>query len=167
MTVGTLTRLCINDSLLAQSVPPASLAQYQSLPNLHSSRPGKPNRMPRMGLSRLVNNCPSKPPRFQSSTSSSSSSSSSSSTKRSESGVQERSRITTSTTALLNRSNTLAGWQDRAKIPSPDLRTFRGSSCCSDTSSGVYSATSASVSLVESEAARDRRCLVTVNGQLL
>ena len=162
VTVGTLTRLCINDSLLAQSVPPASLAQYQSLPNLHSSRPGKPNRMPRMGLSRLVNNCPSKPPRFQSS-----SSSSSSSTKRSESGVQERSRITTSTTALLNRSNTLAGWQDRAKIPSPDLRTFRGSSCCSDTSSGVYSATSASVSLVESEAARDRRCLVTVNGQLL
>ena len=154
MTVGTLTRLCINDSLLP--VPSAGLAQYQSLPNLNSSRAeragaGKQSKMPHMGLSRLVN-CPSKPPRFQSSSSST---------------WQERSRITTSTTALLNRSNTLAGWQDRAKIPSPDLRTFRGSSCCSDTSSGVYSATSASVSLVESEAARDRRCLVTVNGQLL
>ena len=154
MTVGTLTRLCINDSLLP--VAPPCLTQYQSLPNLHSSRAdragaGKPSKMPHMGLSRLVN-CPSKPPRFQSTSSST---------------WQERSRITTSTTALLNRSNTLAGWQDRTKIPSPDLRTFRGSSCCSDTSSGVYSATSASVSMVESEAVRERRYNVTVNGQLL
>ena len=100
--------------------------------------------MPHMGLSRLVNTSPSKPPRFQSSSSS----------------WQERSRITTSTAALLNRSNTLAGWQDRT---SPDIRTFRGSSCCSDTSSGVYSATSASV-MVEGE---DRGYNVTVNGQLL
>ena len=105
--------------------------------------------MPHMGLSRLVNTSPSKPPRLQSSSSS----------------WQERSRITTSTAALLSRSNTTAGWQDRNKVPSPslDIRTFRGSSCCSDTSSGVYSATSASV-MVEGE---DRGYNVTVNGQLL
>lgn len=153
VTVGTLTRLCINDSLIP--VPPSSLNQYQSLPNLNSrvgerGVAGKQNKMPHMGLSRLVN-CPSKPPRFQSSAST----------------WQERSRITTSTTALLNRSNTLAGWQDRNKIPSPDMRTFRGSSCSSDTSSGVYSATSASVSMVESEGGSERRYNVTVNGQLL
>ena len=50
VTVGTLTRLCINDSLLP--VPPEpSLTQYQSLPNLTSSRAerggaGKQNKMP-------------------------------------------------------------------------------------------------------------------------
>ena len=128
VTVGTLTRLCINDTLLPVNQS-ACLTQYQSLPNLNIPRTerqtGKHNKMPHMGLSRLVNS-PSKLPAWQ-----------------------ERSRITTSTATLLNRSNTM----DKG-------RTFRETSCCSDTSSGVFSE-------AEGQERIDRRHQVTVNGQLL
>ena len=125
VTVGGLTRLCINDT---DTFPPVSLTQYQSLPNLNTRTDRQTKlKMPRMGLSRLVNS-PSKLPTWQ-----------------------ERSRITTSTAALLSRSNTMDSRLDR---------TVRESSCCSETSSGVFSETG-------SLQRTNRTCYVTVNGQLL
>ena len=84
-----------------------------------------------------------------------------------------RSRITTSTSVLLNRSNTSVGFNssvnlnkyrlgpEAAEPLSSVMRGVRDTSCGSDTSSGVFSAAS-----LETHN-RVHSCKVTVNGQHL
>lgn len=163
VSIGVTTRLCVNDE---EEPREAAWSQYQSLPNLSRSdtrlvtRPRVSPR-PRMGTSRLLT--PPKPARVRSVIINNHNSSL----------ERPRSRITTSTSVLLNRSNTSVGFNSAVNLNkyrlgpeateplSPVMRGVRDNSCGSDTSSGVFSAAS-----LETHN-RVHSCKVTVNGQHL
>ena len=156
VTIGSTTRLCINET-----------DKYQSLPNLallKRSDTGvtsghKMTRMPHMGTSRLTT--PPRPGRVRSVMMNNSQSS------------VERPRITTSTAALLSRSNTSVSVFKQPVSPT-SLRFMRDGSCGSDTSSGVFSVTSSSDHCPmdqkikqKSRVDKQQHYRVTVNGQHL
>ena len=161
VTIGTTTRLCVNDEEEAG----ARWGQYQSLPNLARSdtrlmaRPRVTR--PHMGTSRLLT--PPKPVRVRSVMINSHNSSL----------ERPRSKITTSTSVLLHRSSTSVGFNSsvnlskyrqgapEAEALSSVMRGARDTSCGSDTSSGVFSAASLETHNHVSS------CKVTVNGQHL
>ena len=158
VSIGVTTRLCVND----QEEPGDARSQFQSLPNLARSDAALVTRpRPRMGTSRLLT--PPKPARVRSVIINSHNSSL----------ERPRSRITTSTSVLLNRSNTSVGFNssvnlnkyrlgpEAAEPLSSVMRGVRDTSCGSDTSSGVFSAAS-----LETHN-RVHSCKVTVNGQHL
>ena len=166
VSIGATTRLCVNDT---------SSTLYQSLPNLtkseskllHHTRTSKTPHMPHMGTSRLVT--PPKPPRIRSVLINNHTSTMD----------KQRNKISTST-VMLNRSNTSIGYVSREFDPTEDnqnksklLRSARESSCGSDTSSGVFSLgscppdTSDNTSTPVPVPVDQNICKVSVNGQFL
>lgn len=163
VSIGASTRLCINDNDKYQSLPNLAMLKRSDtrlgLGGVHPAGTGTAvkmmTKMPHMGTSRLTT--PPKPPRVRSVMMMSNSHSS-----------LERPRISTSTAALLTRSNTSVGvYKEQDRSPSFP-RSARDGSCGSDTSSGVFSV--ASVSSSDHDAPSmgpPQHYRVTVNGQHL